>query len=474
MDTYRYLFPFEKIPLHSRILIYGAGILGQEYLRQLFLTGYCKVVGFADRNFEKYSDMVVPVIDPNRISEAEFDYVVVAMRTENWLPEIKRILSEQKVPDSKIIYATERNELSLQRLNTGCYMKNDDVIYAYEVADLSFCILISGGIGDMVNQKLFIMELFNLVPEAKIDLYVIQNEAFPQWLYSDCDSVQNIILDLGTRYSSSVERYDLAISVYDSTFITVDGIRKEVFENTNKVFLQKMEQLIKMTQRNDISLAMPVAVTFYRRIYNGIDCHSWFNCGNIFNITDYHISIPYQKDYEDEFRGLCLRKYITVNAGNGYAMDGNSIAKSWPLERFERVLEIFKRKYPKIDVIQIGAEHEVPLTHADRHLMGRSFGLIAYILRDSIFHLDIEGGLVHLATMIGTKCIVLWGPTVFDYFSYPSNINVRAGKCHDCAGLYRNVNDCARHMEKPECMYSITPEMVVKEIDEYLGANLKG
>ena len=474
MDTYRYLFPFEKIPLHSSILIYGAGILGQEYWRQLFLTGYCKVVGFADRNFEKYSDMVVPVIDPNRISEVEFDYVVVAMRTENWLPEIKRILSAQNVPDDKIVYAAERNEHSWQCPNIKQCTERGNITYAYEAADLSFSILISGGIGDMVNQKLFINSLSDFVPEAKIDLYVIQNENFPKWLYSDCSFVQNIMLDLGVRYTSSVDRYDLAISAYDSTFITVDGIRKESFENTNKVFLQKMEKLISMTQRKEISLAMPVALTFYRRIYNGIDCHSWFNCGNIFKITDYHISIPYQKDYEDEFRGLCLRNYITVNAGNGYAKDGNSIAKSWPLERFERVLENFKRKYPQIDVIQIGAEHEAPLTHADRHLMGRSFGLLAYILRDSIFHLDIEGGLVHLATMIGTKCIVLWGPTVFDYFSYPSNINVRAGKCHDCAGLYRNVNDCARHMEKPECMYSITPEMVVKEIDEYLGANFKG
>ena len=67
MDTYRYLFPYEKIPPHSRILIYGAGILGQEYLKQIRITNYCKVVGFVDKNFADYPQKDIPVYAPDKV-----------------------------------------------------------------------------------------------------------------------------------------------------------------------------------------------------------------------------------------------------------------------------------------------------------------------------------------------------------------------------------------------------------------------
>ena len=37
-EKYRYLFPFEKIKPNSNVLIYGAGVVGMEYLKQIDLT----------------------------------------------------------------------------------------------------------------------------------------------------------------------------------------------------------------------------------------------------------------------------------------------------------------------------------------------------------------------------------------------------------------------------------------------------
>ena len=99
--------------------------------------------------------------------------------------------------------------------------------------------------------------------------------------------------------------------------------------------------------------------------------------------------------------------------------------------------------------------------------------LVAYTLKKSLLHIDIEGGLVHLATQMRTKCIVLFGPTQEEYFGYEENINIKAGSCHDCYGMYLDQSKCARHMEKPECMYSITPEMVMKSVREHLEIVLK-
>ena len=94
--------------------------------------------------------------------------------------------------------------------------------------------------------------------------------------------------------------------------------------------------------------------------------------------------------------------------------------------------------------------------------------IVKHILRHAIFHLDIDAGLVHLATQLGTKCIVLFGPTPVDLLGYPQNINITAGDCQGCAGLYDDLYKCARNMDKPECMYSITPELVLEHVEKYL------
>ena len=98
---------------------------------------------------------------------------------------------------------------------------------------------------------------------------------------------------------------------------------------------------------------------------------------------------------------------------------------------------------------------------------------MAHVLKNTLFHLDIEGGLVHIATQLGTKCIVLFGPTVKEYYGYEENINISVGTCHNCWGLYTDVNRCARGMAEPECMYSIQPELVMGYVDEYLGGSGK-
>ena len=49
---YTYLFPYEKIPQGSRIIIYGAGDVGQEYLQQMQITGYCSVIAFIDKAYD--------------------------------------------------------------------------------------------------------------------------------------------------------------------------------------------------------------------------------------------------------------------------------------------------------------------------------------------------------------------------------------------------------------------------------------
>ena len=92
-----------------------------------------------------------------------------------------------------------------------------------------------------------------------------------------------------------------------------------------------------------------------------------------------------------------------------------------------------------------------------------------YILRGAAFHLDIEGGLVHLASQLDTKCVVLFGPTPIAYYGYQTNINIQAGECHGCYWLENDYQQCYRRMAKPECMHAITPELVMERVRSELG-----
>lgn len=77
-DRYTYLFPYERIPQGVKILIYGAGDVGQEYLKQMMLTKYATVLGFVDHAWDKYPQMVVPIYSPEQVRSISFDYIVLA------------------------------------------------------------------------------------------------------------------------------------------------------------------------------------------------------------------------------------------------------------------------------------------------------------------------------------------------------------------------------------------------------------
>ncbi len=102
-------FPFEKVKQGSSIIIYGFGDVGREYWRQSQKDDYCTCLGFADRNYEQYTQYAIPVINPLQItSNLNFDYIVIALKGENNAEDAKKILLNNRIPDEKIIYHLEK------------------------------------------------------------------------------------------------------------------------------------------------------------------------------------------------------------------------------------------------------------------------------------------------------------------------------------------------------------------------------
>lgn len=466
-NTYKYLFPFEKIPKNSNVLIYGAGLLGQEYLKQIEITKYCNIIGFADKNFRDCKSPILPVYSPNDIGKLNFDYVVIALRGGFSVPAVKKVLHEQCVSDDKIVCVLERiaphnYELTKSNNVAGLSMEN------LHDRKITFAIYMSGGIGDMIAYKRFVEELHRLVPTSIMDIFTVRHVGFAKWLYTDDSYVTSIVSDLDGHYTDKKWNYSLSLTINGCGLLEVDVFNEAQFSTDYTDFSDKIKELKKQLDYEALSVSMPAALMFYRRICRGENFYTGFNYGGIFSIKDNHVHIPMLKKYEQEYINLNLTNYITFNIENGTDNNRESVAKTWPLDYFIDVIQLIKKSYPNIAVVQLGTPNGTLIENADMHIMGREFGLVAQVLKNAIFHFDTEGGLVHLASQLNTKCLVLFGQTPMKYFAYDQNINITVGDCHGCSGLYGDAGVCAKGQKKPECMYKITPKIAMSYIDKYL------
>ena len=222
---YHYLFPYEKVPSASKILIYGAGDLGQDYLLQMQLTHYCEVVAMADKNFAKYPPMVVPVIDSETIREWTFDYVVVALRVAVAVNAVLGVLKEQGVERHRVICIFERT--NMPTIFTVDRKEETDTLSCDE-NDVSMALLITGGLGDHVIQKRFLYEIMRLAPDFPIDIYALRHVDFMKYLYSDCESVRYVIEDIGTCYNTNRGRYTYSMLIEACHYLRVDEFKEGV------------------------------------------------------------------------------------------------------------------------------------------------------------------------------------------------------------------------------------------------------
>ena len=463
MDEFKYLFPFEKIPPKSKVLIYGAGELGQLYLKQICITNYCNIVGLLDRNYKCYDDSTTVFFAPEKVGNIDFDYVVIAVKSKTSLSEMYRVLDEAGIPHKKIIYVgTRKNEKKIFLHYGSGQDKIKKQAHDDTKIDLAFYIL--SGIGGLLFIKRYIIELLKDIPECRVDLYAKEHIDAIKFLLSDIENINRVVFSMNNEYLSCSCNYDLSITVIGSGIIAVDAFDENKLGIKAPFFADKIRKLVETLQDEEFTMDTPRIAFFEASKYLQKNAYTVFERG-IWDLSDWHVNVPLTKYGYGKYKALNLKQYITFNSANGISAYADKVAKAWPLYYFEETIARFKRKYPNVEVIQVGAVSSVKIASADRFVLGEDLSMVAHILNNAIFHLDIEGGLVHIASQLGTKCIVLFGPTPEYYYGYLNNINIKVGNCHDCCGIYANYNRCARGLKCPPCMYNITPELVMNRID---------
>lgn len=91
-----YLFPYEVISSKSKIVLYGAGLVGKSYYRQLKRNHYCEIVEWVDGAYERLSDSQYCVHNPVCIKDVDYDYILIAVEAgREELEKIAHIICEK-------------------------------------------------------------------------------------------------------------------------------------------------------------------------------------------------------------------------------------------------------------------------------------------------------------------------------------------------------------------------------------------
>jgi len=98
-----YLFPFDKVPKNSNIVLYGAGNVGKQFYDQVTETNFCEIVLWLD----KKADGIL-VKQPETITGLNtdnYDFAIIAIENETIVSNVKNFLINYGVPENKILHS---------------------------------------------------------------------------------------------------------------------------------------------------------------------------------------------------------------------------------------------------------------------------------------------------------------------------------------------------------------------------------
>lgn len=104
-----YVFPFEIINYGERIIVYGAGKVGQFYMQSNNSISYFTPVLWVDKNAEKLRERGFWVHGADKMKTVNYDKVLIAVEKAGLAEEIKRELSDYGIPPDRIIWRNPKS-----------------------------------------------------------------------------------------------------------------------------------------------------------------------------------------------------------------------------------------------------------------------------------------------------------------------------------------------------------------------------
>lgn len=120
-----YLFPYRSIEKSSKVILYGAGVVGKDFMLQINATEYCQLVAWVDKGFDGY-EVEAPFDYVSNIMKYSFDYIVVAVINRKVGEDIVEYLRSIGIPEKKIVWTTASYITAEDQfpVNKKIYLKN--------------------------------------------------------------------------------------------------------------------------------------------------------------------------------------------------------------------------------------------------------------------------------------------------------------------------------------------------------------
>lgn len=109
-DKEHLLKPYGGLQAFSRVIIYGAGVLGQKIMEYLRSEEKIKVVTWIDKNYMKYRKEKIEVDGPKVLNklEEQYDYILIANITHRIAEEIRcELINVYNINNNKILWFTK-------------------------------------------------------------------------------------------------------------------------------------------------------------------------------------------------------------------------------------------------------------------------------------------------------------------------------------------------------------------------------
>lgn len=334
-------------------------------------------------------------------------------------------------------------------------------------------VYLGGALGDYIVYLRFVDEL-TFMDNCNIDLF-FDRIGFANFVFGKRKNI-NLCYDIDNcLFINNKINYDLALSldhgvkIYHDNLNIIKSKSYEIYLTTCKILEYVKKNAVDIDEQQNRQV-----VIIKKAKYAGDTKWSKLSCGGAVNMSDMYSSILLYPQYYDviERYNLINKKYITVNYGADKNMGGESQTKVLPSKNFENFIKLFKTNYPGYTVVQMGTANSNKLEDVDIYAFNCTLDETAILLKNSTIHVDSEGGLVHLASQMSTCCVVCFGPTPSYYYGYPRNINIVSSVCNDCMSATNSWNiNCPKGLRHPECMLSITGQMIFNRVDEFISQN---
>ena len=101
------VFPFWKIKRNSKIILYGAGLVGRTYYQQIVENDFGEVISWVDGNATNIDDSINGIVieQVETIKEKMFDYILISIKNEKAAKQIKLNLIEMGINEDRIVWS---------------------------------------------------------------------------------------------------------------------------------------------------------------------------------------------------------------------------------------------------------------------------------------------------------------------------------------------------------------------------------